>query len=370
MDVKKFLDEVHFHDEIPRKIAELTNSGAISDLQDFLLIRDDHTFDKRAVPRLICRGLLQFGKDGVKAMIDTLPDSPGSIYPIAIIEALWFAARGKLPPTTKLPHMLPLPTPLCNPPSLETIEASRQAFEDLVVESQLNEDLFDQLITFLWQANMEAGFQSFQETAEFRSTVFSIFAESSIKISRRLIEELRSLVEKELREEEYQRFFAKHPVFLDSLANTVIPKQSLGSELITDYVIKRLDNEYLVVEIEKPQDGLFTQNNNFTANFIHAFGQVIDFQEWVDAHGEYARSRMPGISSPRGLLIMGRKTNLSSAQLSKLKRYVINSQSIEVLTYDDVIERAENLYNNIHKNSKNSDNNNACQPSAAAEYDR
>ena len=124
-------------------------------------------------------------------------------------------------------------------------------------------------------------------------------------------------------------------------------------------MIKRLDNEYLVVEIEKPQDGLFTQNNDFTANFIHAFGQVIDFQEWVDAHGEYARSRMPGISSPRGLLIIGRKTNLSQTQLSKLKRYVINSQFVEVLTYDDVIERAENLYNNIHKNSKNSNNNNA-----------
>ena len=356
MDVKKFLEEVRFHDDIPKKIAELTNSGAISDLQDFLLIRDDHTFDKPAVPRLVCRGLLQLGKDGVKAMLDTLPNSPGSIYPTAIIEALWFGARGKQSPTTRLPHMLPLPAPLCDPPSLEAIEASRRAFEDLVVESQLNEDLFDQ---FLWQANMEAGFQGSQETADFRSAVFSIFAESSIKISRRLIEELKSLVKKEVREEEYQRFFAKHPVFLDPLANTVIPKQSLGSEFITDYVIKRLDNEYLVVEIEKPQDGLFTQNNDFTANFIHAFGQVIDFQEWVDAHGEYARSRMPGISSPRGLLIIGRKTNLSQTQLSKLKRYVINSQFVEVLTYDDVIERAENLYNNIHKNSKNSNNNNA-----------
>jgi len=360
MDVKKFLDEVHFHDDIPKKIAELTISGSISDLQDFLLIRDDHTFDKPAVPRLVCRGLLQLGKDGVKAMIDNLPNSPGSIYPIAIIEALWFAARGKQPPTTRLPHMLPLPTPLCDPPPLEAIEASRQAFEDLVIESQLSEDLFDQLINFLWQANMEAGFQGPQETAEFRSTVFNIFAESSIKISRRLIEELRSLVKREAREEEYQCFFAKHPVFLDPLANKVISKQNLGSEFITDYVIKRLDNEYLVVEIEKPQDALFTQKNDFTANFIHAFGQVIDFQEWVDAHGEYARSQMPGISSPRGLLIIGRKTNLSPGQLSKLKRYLTNSKSVEVLTYDDIIERAENLYNNIHKNSKNSGiNNNA-----------
>lgn len=167
MDVKKFLDEVHFHDDIPKKIAELTNSRAISDLQDFLLIRDDHTFDKPAVPRLVCRGLLQLGKDGLKAMIDTLPNSPGSIYPTAIIEALWFAARGKQPPTTRFLTILLLPAPLCEPPPLEVVEASRQAFEDLVVESQLNEDLFDQLIQFLWQTNMGLGFRVLRKTLNF-----------------------------------------------------------------------------------------------------------------------------------------------------------------------------------------------------------
>ena len=46
-------------------------------------------------------------------------------------------------------------------------------------------------------------------------------------------------------------FLKTNPVFLDPLANVVIPKQQLANEMTTDFVIRRLDNEYIVVEIEK-----------------------------------------------------------------------------------------------------------------------
>ena len=150
------------------------------------------------------------------------------------------------------------------------------------------------------------------------------------ELTMRHIKEFEKLVESELREEDYQRFLAGHPVFIDPLASEVIPKQQLGREKTTDYAVRRSDNEWILVEIEKPQNRIFTKNDNFTAEFTHAFGQVIDFQEWVDTHAEYARHWMPGISSPKGILIIGRRNALSHQQEAKLKRYCINSQSVEV----------------------------------------
>jgi hypothetical protein len=143
-------------------------------------------------------------------------------------------------------------------------------------------------------------------------------------------------------------------VLLDPLASKVIPKQSLGLEFKTDFVIQRLDNEYIVVEIEKPQDSIFTKADDFSSGFTHAYGQVIDFLEWVDAHSEYARHHMPGISSPKGLLVMGMRKTLTPMQTSKLKRFCIVNRHIEVLTYDDLLQRGVALYNNIHRTAVDS----------------
>ncbi|MGH3965670.1 MAG: Shedu anti-phage system protein SduA domain-containing protein [Pseudonocardiaceae bacterium] len=124
---------------------------------------------------------------------------------------------------------------------------------------------------------------------------------------------------------------------LDPLAAEVIPKHRLGDDYITDFVIRRHDRRYLVVEIEKPQDRIFTPRNDFTAEFSHAMGQVLDFQGWVAERADYARSNLPNIENPRGLLVMGSRSALTEYQEKKLRRWCINSNSIEVATFDDLV---------------------------------
>lgn len=148
-------------------------------------------------------------------------------------------------------------------------------------------------------------------------------------------------------EEEYQKFLSLNPVFLEPLADLVLSKQKLGVEFITDFVIRTLNDKYLLVEIEKPQDPIFTQAGDFTANFTHAVGQVLDFQRWVDANGAYAQKLMPLISSPRGLVVIGRSVDMSRERADKLHRFNINSSTIVVLTYDDVLHQSERLLKNI-----------------------
>jgi hypothetical protein len=117
--------------------------------------------------------------------------------------------------------------------------------------------------------------------------------------------------------------------------------------MVTDFVLRRYDDKYFLVEIEKPQDRLFTLTNEFTANFTHAFGQVLDFQQWVDSNAAYARVHMPDISSPRGLLVIGRRADMTEENKVKLHRFSINCSAIDIVTFDDLFSNATNLYEAI-----------------------
>jgi len=317
------------------------------DLRALLLVRDDDTFGKFEVPQLVCRALLRKGPRGVQVMMRTVHDAPGMIYPVVILESLWHAGRGEEPPSFLLAYMLPTPS-LSFSVDPETRKAAREAFHDLVVESQLDEDMFDRLMEFLNRAKFYSNVPGQGE--RFRSEVFEIFSDTTIKLTRKLIAEFEVLISGEHSEEVYQSFVAANPVLIDPLASEIVPKQKLGIELVTDFVVRRLDNRYVLVEIEKPHDRLFTIAYDFSSRFTHAIGQIVDFQEWVDNHGEYARSLMPGISSPRGLLIMGLRSSLSERESAKLKRYCINSTSVDILTYDDLLSSAKHFYDNIHRN--------------------
>lgn len=135
----------------------------------------------------------------------------------------------------------------------------------------------------------------------------------------------------------------QNPAFLNPLASQLISKHKLGCEFITDYVLETLTGEFIVVEIEKPQDKIFTQANDFSSQFIHAFGQVIDFIEWIEQNISYAQKKLPGISAPKGILVMGMRSTLAVAQADKLRRFNRNSSNIQVLTYDDLLTNTRAL---------------------------
>lgn len=79
---------------------------------------------------------------------------------------------------------------------------------------------------------------------------------------------------------------------------------------------------------------------------------MLDFQEWIDSHGEYARSLLPGISSPKGMLIIGRSTKLTIRQKRKLHMFNLSNSMVNVLTFDDVLNQTQHLYDNIHRVTK------------------
>jgi hypothetical protein len=150
------------------------------------------------VSRLAARALIQKRTPGVRVLNSGFLEAPsgdgGRPDFGAMFEALWHADHGQLPPKGIFVETDLLP-PLENPPAGETIEAARQAFHEIVEESQFNEDLFEKLFLFLFQAIMSAASLKDEVSAEekkattafMRSVVFELFTEPAIKITKRLI---------------------------------------------------------------------------------------------------------------------------------------------------------------------------------------
>lgn len=329
--------------------AELANrrdDDALEELRRLLRVRDDGTFEKHIVPRFAARALLRRGPRGVAELVAALPEAPGMIYPNAIIEAIWFAAKGQL--GMDFVRVAGDSPELTVPPDDDTSAAAARALRDLFAESRLDSRLFIQLLDFvhsLWIRTTDEGDDVVASEARL------LFAEATIKLTPTLLDRFRELIGQELREEEYQVFLRDNPVLLDPLAAEAVPKQRLGVEHVTDFALRRVDGRWTLIEIEKPQDRLFTAANDFAAEFTHAFGQVLDFQRWVEEHAEYARSVMPGIASPRGLLVMGRRDSLNEGNKGKLERFVGNSGRIDIATFDDILAAAESLYRNLYYQS-------------------
>jgi hypothetical protein len=297
--------------------------------------------------------LVSLDEPGIAILREALTDraDPRIRQKTMLLAALYQASRD-----------LPMPWPKYTPTSraLRSLEitaearsAAKQALLDVIERSSSCPDLFDIVAKFIQRGYMLSIYDFSRVDGPPTSTGFTrdivrFMAESSIRLSQSLIRQFETLLAEQRSEETYQRFLAENPVFLDPLGDRVIPKQRLGTEFATDYAVRRLDGRWLLVEIEKPQDPIFTRRYDFTAAFTHAFGQVIDFLHWVDKNVAYAQDQMDGIAAPRGLLVIGIRATLDDRAAEKLRQYNANSARIDVMTFDDLFAAANSLYANLH----------------------
>jgi hypothetical protein len=149
------------------------------------------------------------------------------------------------------------------------------------------------------------------------------------------------------REEELHRFLVEHPVLLDPFVTELRTKHELGDDFITDFVVRRMNNEYMVVEIENSTDKLFNNDGSFTADLMKAIAQVRDFQAWLGDNIAYAQTKLPHIRRPEGLVIIGRRLDLTPIMQKRLSEENFSRRGhIKVVTYDDLLAQAKAVYQN------------------------
>jgi hypothetical protein len=184
--------------------------------------------------------------------------------------------------------------------------------------------------------------------AERLDFLMDMLVDTHMVLNREILENFEALLEKPPdREEDLQRFLVEHPVLLDPFVSELRTKHELGDDFITDFVVRRTNDEYVVVEIENSTDKLFKRDGSFSHDLMLAIGQVRDFQAWISDNIAYAQTKLPGIRRPDGLVVIGRRVGLDAQMEKRLSEENFSRRGhIRIVTYDDLVSQAKSVYKN------------------------
>lgn len=124
----------------------------------------------------------------------------------------------------------------------------------------------------------------------------------------------------------------------------------IGKEfLVPDFIVVYPDKSYKLVEIERPSKGMATKEGQPRAELTQAIFQIAEWKHFIKTHYDSIRDKYPGIQSKcKSMIIMSRSTQKAFGGLQDQKAYaelLVEQYNVdEVLTYDDIIERASFAY--------------------------
>lgn len=163
------------------------------------------------------------------------------------------------------------------------------------------------------------------------------------------INELSECLDAQQRNEgELQNCLTENPILFGTEYVRVIPKHRLGAEYEMDYALERVSGIVDLVEIEASTHRLFTKAGKPSQFLVHAEQQVLDWMDWIEQHGGYARSSHPGLISPVGYVVIGRSNELTYEDQRRLtRRNLVFQGKLTILTYDDVLSNAKVLLDRL-----------------------
>lgn len=136
----------------------------------------------------------------------------------------------------------------------------------------------------------------------------------------------------------------ENPILFGLDYTKIIPKHRLGAEYEMDYALVRVSGLVDLIEIEASSIPIFNRKGDPSKYLVHAEQQVLNWLEWLEKNHSYAKEYLPGLIRPKGFVVIGRASTLSKDECLKLKiRNKIFSDSLEILTYDDLLDRAQNI---------------------------
>lgn len=182
------------------------------------------------------------------------------------------------------------------------------------------------------------------------------------KVNQDPIRRLNQLIKSDSHEEILQKFLERNPSLvagIDVAAHgVVISKLPLGADFRVDfaYVFNDSGGNYIrLIEIERPSLAVFTEGNDFTSEFTHAFQQVVDWFDWSGRHLNYLEDVLRpllvagGLSMPSVVLcnlIAGRREQLSNG--TRKRRWAskrrLAPKGLDLRTWDGFAEGIAHNY--------------------------
>ncbi|WP_336233063.1 Shedu anti-phage system protein SduA domain-containing protein [Thalassospira sp. CH_XMU1458] len=164
----------------------------------------------------------------------------------------------------------------------------------------------------------------------------------------RAISEYEGLLREERdNEPAFHSFFENHPTFLDPLAIEVWSKPDFHGFLEPDFVVRRGDDSYLVIEIEKPSKMLITQSGQISAAATQAEKQVLDYKRFITQRLQEMNNHFPNIDEPDCLVVIGMESSLSASQKESLRLVNLSNVKLKIVGFDHLMQRAKTLIKNV-----------------------
>ena len=169
------------------------------------------------------------------------------------------------------------------------------------------------------------------------------------KLAKLLNEYKRLLDSRPEREEILQTFLKANPVLLCPAHIEMKPKLQIGNR-VTDFVFREASGDYVLVELERSTLPLFTKSGDASSQLNHARNQILEWRRYIEdnLHTVQKELHLPGISAnPRGLIVIGRSSSLSSENRRRLVSIENESPKTRIMTYDDVFDNAKAIVENL-----------------------
>ena len=154
------------------------------------------------------------------------------------------------------------------------------------------------------------------------------------------------IVERPAHEPAFQAFLTAHPQILDPMAIQIWPQPNLLGSRYPDFLIRRADNSYLVVEIECPAKAL-VKGGQASAAVTHAEQQVTDYRDYLMRRHQDAIQHFPHFNDPDCLVVTGLERDLDDKQKTVLQHVNRHRMRLRIVGFDWLVERARNIAMNI-----------------------
>jgi ribosomal protein S11 len=286
--------------------------------------------------------LLAWGDEGVEELKRVFSESESYANRTIVFDILSAAAAGKGPTRVELGASADLWDQIAIAGELPSAaqQAARRALVDLVLSVEAIDDV----------ASLIGGVLQKQSFRDDGATVELIRAASSrwLAIGDRVLTDFRELITTSPNDETvFQGFLETNPQLIDPMAIEVWPEPNLFGSRKPDFVVKRSDGSYLVVEIECPAKALITRAGHPSAAVTHAEHQVTDYRNYMLRHIATVKNVFPGFSDPDCLVVVGLEKTLTPDQKEVLASLNGARHRVKVVGFDWLLDRAERVSKNV-----------------------
>lgn len=287
--------------------------------------------------------LLYWQQAGLEQLAQSVAHSPRSSNSNIAFDILSSAASGEFSTLLSYPYWGDLKERVTNAGGLsaEMQHYARRTLVELVLAARDEDDLILALAIVFQRHHAK------MDGANAAKNMVQAVASRWFAISDRTLRAYQELIEAFSDEPSFQKFFEANPQFLDPMAVEVWPEPSLFGSRKPDFIVKRSDGSYLVVEIECPSKIMITKAGHPSADVTHAEHQATDYRKYMMGHITNVKDVFPGFTEPDCLVVVGLEGPLTRDQKAALASLNDARHRLKVVGFDWLLDRAKKISENV-----------------------